>query len=147
MSLMETINVDITNVMKAKDKFALSVLRMLKSSIKNEEINKGQELNDEEIIVVIKKQVKVRKDSRCEYEEYNRLDLVESLNVEIDILSKYLPEEMNEDEILSVIDQVIDELKPDGIKGMGLVMRELTTRLATRADMQLVSSLVRSRLV
>ena len=136
---------DFKDAMKNGDKFTLSVLRMLKSALQMEAINKKHELNDEEIIAVIKKQVKVRKDSITEYQKYEKLDLVASLEQEIAVLDKYLPAEMTEEEIDKVIDIVFEELKPSSVKDMGGVMKELNSRI-TNADMSLVSKKVRERL-
>ena len=143
--MFEQINKDLTESMKNKNTFKLSVLRMLKSSIKNEEINKKDPLNDDEILMVIKKQVKVRKDSVKEYEQYGKTETVQSLNQEIEVLNTYLPQEMTEEEINKVIDEVFEELKPTSIKEMGNVMRTVTAKI-TNADMGLVSKLVKDRL-
>lgn len=141
----EQIKEDLKNAMKSQDKFTLSVLRMLKSALQLEEINKKHELDDNEVISVVKKQVKVRKDSINEFVKYGKNDTVEKLQNEIDILSKYLPEEMTEEDIKKVIDEVFVELKPTGMKDMGGVMKELTPRLSN-ADMSLVSKLVKEKL-
>jgi len=141
----EQIMADLKEAMKNGDKFTLSVLRMLKSAIQNEQINKKHELNDDEIIAVIKKQVKVRKDSLVEYQKYNKEDLVESLKQEINVLDKYLPEEMSLEEINKIIDEVFQELNPTGMKDMGGIMKALNERI-TNADMSLVSAKVRERL-
>ena len=85
---IETINNDVKEAMKSGNKFELNVLRMLKSALQNEKISKNHDLDENEIIAVIKKQVKVRKDSLKEYQEYNREDLVEGLNKEIEIHKK-----------------------------------------------------------
>lgn len=142
----EMIANDLKDAMKNGDKFTLSVLRMLKSSLQMEKISKKHDLNDEEIVAVIKKQVKVRKDSIAEYQKYNKEDLVESLEKEIAVLDKYLPEEMSEDEINKIIDEVFSELNPTSIKEMGGVMKELNSRI-TNADMSIVSAKVRERLL
>lgn len=136
---------DFKNAMKSGDKFTLSVLKMLKSALQMEAINKKHELTDDEIIAVIKKQVKVRKDSISEYQKYNKLDVVESLEQEIKVLDKYLPEEMSEEEIDKVIEEVFTKLNPSSIKDMGGIMKELNA-LITNADMGLVSKKVRERL-
>lgn len=141
----EQIANDFKEAMKSGNKFTLSVLRMLKSALQMEAISKKHELNDEEIIAVIKKQVKVRKDSIAEYQKYDKLDLVTSLEEEIAVLDKYLPAEMTEEEIDKVIDEVFEELKPTSIKDMGGVMKELNSKI-TNADMSLVSKKVRERL-
>ncbi len=146
MSLVETITKDMTIAMKEQDKFSLSVLRLLKSALQMEKISKNHDLSDEEAVVVIKRQVKQRKDSIAEYEKFNKLEEVENLNNEIAVLSKYLPEELSEEELNKLIDTVFDELKPESIKDMGKVMKEVTARAAGRADMSAVSSLVKERL-
>lgn len=143
---LDTINNDLKEAMKNGNKFELNVLRMLKSAIQNEKISKNHELDETEIISVIKKQVKIRKDSLKEYQEYNRLDLAENLDKEIKILSKYLPEELSESEIIKVIDDVFNEEKPESIKDMGNIMKKLNPLLATKADMSVVSKLVKERL-
>ena len=137
---------DMKTAMKNGDKFELTVLRMLKSALQNEKISKNHELDENEVISVIKKQVKVRKDSKDEYEKYGREDLVESLDKEINILSKYLPEEMSDEEITKVIDEVFNELKPSSMKDMGGVMAKLNALIATKADMSKVSLMVKQRL-
>ena len=144
--LIDKINGDTTIAMKSQDKFSLSVLRMLKSSIQNEAINKTDDLSDEDVIAVIKKQVKVRKDSKHEYVKYDRMDLADSLDREIELLSRYLPEELSEEEIEKVIKDVFNKVNPTSVKDMGLIMRELTPLLASKADMSVVSSLVRAKL-
>lgn len=143
---IETINNDVKEAMKYGNKFELNVLRMLKSALQNEKISKNHDLDENEIIAVIKKQVKVRKDSLKEYQEYNREDLVEGLNKEIEILTKYLPEELSEEEIDKVINNVFAELNPTSIKDMGNVMKELNSLIATKADMSLVSKKVKEKL-
>lgn len=143
---IETINNDVKEAMKSGNKFELNVLRMLKSALQNEKISKNHDLDENEIIAVIKKQVKVRKDSLKEYQEYNREDLVEALAKEIDILTKYLPEELSEEEIDKTINDVFAKLNPTSIKDMGNVMKELNSLIATKADMSLVSKKVKEKL-
>ncbi len=143
---IETINNDVKEAMKSGNKFELNVLRMLKSALQNEKISKNHDLDENEIIAVIKKQVKVRKDSLKEYQEYNREDLVEGLTKEIDILTKYLPEELSEEEIDKTINDVFAKLNPTSIKDMGNVMKELNSLIATKADMSLVSKKVKEKL-
>lgn len=146
MALNETILKDMTTAMKEQDKFNLSVLRMLKSALQLEKINLKHDLSDEEVMVVIKRQVKQRKDSMSEYEKYGKTEEVESLKKEIECLSKYLPAELSEEEINKQLDVIFDELKPENMKDMGKVMKEATARLGAGADGSLVSKLVRERL-
>lgn len=146
MALTDTIIKDMTTAMKEQDKFSLSVLRMLKSALQLEKINLKHDLSDEEAMVVIKRQVKQRKDSVSEYEKYGKVEEVENLNKEIECLSKYLPEELSEEDINKQLDIIFEELKPESMKDMGKVMKEATARLGAGADGSLVSKLVRERL-
>lgn len=146
MALNETILKDMTTAMKEQDKFNLSVLRMLKSALQLEKINLKHDLSDEEVMVVIKRQVKQRKDSMFEYEKYGKTEEVENLKKEIECLSKYLPAELSEEEINKQLDIIFEELKPESMKDMGRIMKEATARLGAGADGSLVSKLVRERL-
>lgn len=146
--MYEKINEDLKNAMKEKDTFKLSVLRMLKSALQLEQIAKKHELDDNEIAAVLKKQVKVRKDSLEEYKKYDKTELVESLEKEIAILDAYLPEEMSESEITKVVEAVIDEVKPTSMKDMGIVMKKVNEQLIGKnADMSLVSKLVKEKIM
>lgn len=145
--MLEKINNDLKVAMKEHDTFKLSVLRMLKSALQLEQISKKHELDDSEISSVIKKQVKLRKDSITEYEKYSKVDSVKELEQEIEILSTYLPKEMSQEEIVKVVDEIIAEVKPESIKEMGKVMKRLNEELASKnADMSLVSGLVKEKL-
>ena len=141
----EQIANDLKNAMKNGDKFKLSVLRMLKSALQLESISKKHELSDDEVMNVIKKQVKIRKDSIEEFKKYNKTEEVEKLEQEIEILDTYLPAEMTEEEITKVIDEVFSELNPTSMKDMGGVMKKLNEKI-TNADMSLVSKMVKERL-
>ena len=141
----EKIANDLKAAMKSGDKFKLSVLRMLKSALQLESISKKHELSDDEVMSVVKKQVKTRKDSIEEFKKYNKTEEVEKLEQEIEILNAYLPEEMSEEEISKVIDEVFNELNPTSMKEMGMVMKELNAKI-TNADMSLVSKMVKERL-
>ena len=144
--MIEKIDADLKLALKNQDKFTLSVLRMLKSEFINES-RKGtlHELSDEEALKVIKRQVKIREQSIKEYTEYNKLDLVQNLEKEVEVLNKYLPEEMSEEQIVKIIDEAFIELNPTSIKDMGKVMKTISPKL-TNADMTLVSKSVKDRL-
>ncbi len=145
--MIEKINTDLKNAMKDHDTFKLSVLRMLKSALQLEAIAKKHELSDTEIANVIKKQVKLRKDSASEYEKYGKEDNVRDLEREIAILNIYLPAEMTEEEIVEVIATVFAEVQPTGMKDMGNIMKQVNIKLADKnADMALVSKLVKEKL-
>jgi len=141
------INADLVAAMKEKDAFKLSVLRMLKSALQLESISKKHELSDDEVASVLKKQVKLRKDSKEEYLSYNKMDKVADLEKEIAIISTYLPEELSEEEIKKNVDTAISEVKPTSMKDMGMVMKKLNELLAGKnADMSLASKLVKEAL-
>ena len=146
MSMMENVAKDLTSAMKEQDKFTLSVLRMLKSALQLEKISKKHDLTDDEVITVVKRQVKTRKDSMSEYEQYNKMEEVENLKKEIEVLSKYLQPELSKEEIEKVLDDIFAEIKPESIKDMGKIMKEATAKLGNAADMSLVSSLVKEKL-
>ena len=146
MTLLDTINNDMKNYMKEKDSFSLGVVRMVKGAIQLESINKKKELTDEEIIYVISKQIKMRKDSIVEFEKGNRQDLVEQNKKEIEILNKYMPEQLSMEEINKIIDEAFLLIKPTSSKEQGLIMKEITPKLKGRADMSLVSGIIKDRL-
>lgn len=133
---------DLINAMKNKDKKLLSVLRMVKGSIMLEEIDLKRDLNDDEVINVISKQIKTRKDSIAEFEKANRNDLIEQTQSEIDLLSVYLPKQLSEQEIKEEVKKVIRMVKPESSKDIGKVMKELSS-LKGKADMSLVSKYVK----
>ena len=144
--MFDKIKKDMTLAMKEQDKFKLSVLRMLKSSIQSEEINKKSELTDDEVLAVINKQVKVRNASLLEYKNYNRQDLVEELEKEIEILKSYLPEELSIDELNKIIDEQFAIVNPTSIKDMGKVIKAVSNIVGTRADMSQVSKIVKDKI-
>ena len=144
--MFDKIKKELINSMKEQDKFKLSVLRMLKSAIQKEEINKKDELTDEEVLSVIKKEVKVRNASLEEYKEYGRNDLADNLQKEIDILKTYLPEELPHDELIKIIDEQFNIINPTSMKDMGKVIKAVSTVVGTRADMSEVSKIVKEKL-
>ena len=144
--MFDTIKKDLMNAMKEQDKFKLSVLRMLKSALQAEEINKKEALTDDEVLNVIKKQVKVRTASLEEYRSYNREDLASDLEKEINILKEYLPKELSEEELNNIIDNQFKELNPTSIKDMGKVIKAISSIVGTRADMSIVSKIVKDKL-
>lgn len=146
MALTDDVIKDMTVAMKNQDKETLSTLRMLKSNLQMEKIAKIHELSDDEAIAVVKRQIKQTKESILEYEKYGKTDEVEKLKKEIECLSKYLPEEISEEEINKVLDQIFAELNPTSMKDMGRTMKEAASRLGAGADMSLVSSLIKARL-
>ena len=147
MSLQERINEDLKVYMKSKDTFKLGVVRMVKGAVQLEKINlKREELSDEEIIKLISKQIKMRKDSISEFTKAGRLDLVQQNEKEIDVLKEYMPEEMSEEEVINIINEAISSTGASSIKEMGKVMREVTPKVSGRFDMGRVSSIIKDKL-
>jgi len=146
MTLSEKINNDMVSCMKNKDSFTLGVLRMVKGAIQLEKINLKRELNDDEVIAVISKQIKMRNDSINEFTKANRLDLVDQNKKEITILSTYMPPELSDDEINQIIDEAFNIIKPSSAKDMGSIMREVSPKLKGRADMSKVNAIIKEKL-
>ena len=147
MSLQERINEDLKAYMKSKDTFKLGVVRMVKGAVQLEKINlKKEELSDEEIIKLISKQIKMRKDSIAEFTKAGRDDLVQQNEKEIEVLKEYMPEEMSEEEVINIIYEAISTTGASNIKEMGKVMREVTPKVSGRFDMGRVSSIIKEKL-
>ena len=137
---------DLVTAMKNQDKETLSVLRMVKGAIQLEEINLKHELKDDEFISIISKQIKTRKESILEFEKANRTDLVEQTTKEIEILNKYMPEQLSEEEVLKVIEDAFNEIKPQGQSDMGKLMGYVNPKLKGKADMSFVSKTIKEKL-
>ena len=147
LSLQERINEDLKVYMKSKDTFKLGVVRMVKGAVQLEKINlKREELSDDEIIKLISKQIKMRKDSIAEFTKAGRFDLVQQNEKEIDVLKEYMPEEMSEEEVINIINEAISSTGASNIKEMGKVMREVTPKVSGRFDMGRVSSIIKEKL-
>ena len=144
--LLDRIKSDLVTSMKNKDTFSLNVIRMVKDIIQMEAINKKRDLTNEEIISVIEKQIKMRKDAIIEFEKGNRTDLVEQNTKEIELLKKYMPEQLSEEEVNKIIDEAFKLINPTSSKDMGLIMKEVTPKLKGRTDMSKVSSIIKEKL-
>jgi len=142
MNLNERLNEDMKQAMKDKDKFRLSVIRMLRSSIKNVEIDQRRTLEDSEVLDILQREVKQRKDSLQEFSKAGRDDLVESVQAEIAIISEYLPKQLTEEEIKAVVQQTIQEVGASSKADMGKVMGALMPKVKGRADGRLVNQIV-----
>ena len=146
MSLYEKFQKDMIDAMKNKDKDRLSVIRMVKGAMQLEHINQKKEMNEELLIDVVSKQIKMRKDSIEEFKKGNRNDLIEKTQSEIDILNDYLPKQLTEEEVEEIIEDAINKVKPTSAKEMGLIMKEVSPKLKGKADMKVVSNKIRERL-
>ena len=109
-------------------------------------IDKKREVNDDLLLDVVNREVKMRKESIEEFKKGNREDLIKETEYELDILKEYLPEQLSEDEVKKIIDEIFDEVKPTGQKDMGSVMREATAKLKGKADMKEGSNIIRTKL-
>lgn len=136
---------DLVGAMKEKDKERLSVLRMVKGAMQLEELEKKQNLTDTEMAVLLGKQIKSRKDSISEFAKGNRTDLIEQTEKEIVILEEYMPKQLSEQEIQVEVEKAIALVKPESMKDMGKVMKELAS-LKGKADMSIVNQIVREKM-
>ena len=142
--MREQILNDLKEAMKSKDKERLAVIRLVKGSMQMAELDKGHELSDDEVMDVISKEIKSRRDSIAEFEKGGRDDLIKQASDEIKILEEYLP--FSEDEVMKIVDEVFAEVNPTSSKEMGKVMKELTPKLKNRADMSFVSKIVKEKI-
>jgi uncharacterized protein len=146
VSLLERLNQDMKTSMKNKEKTKLSVIRMLRSEIKNEEIERQHTLNDEEVIEVLMRELKKRKDALQQFEEAGRKDLVQQLQEEIAVIQPYLPEQLSEEELRELVREVLQETGATSKADMGKVMKAIMPRVKGRADGKLVNRLVQEAL-
>ena len=149
MNLSEKIQDDLKEALRGKNEVAVSTLRLLIAASKNFEIAKGEagyKARDEEIVGVIQRQVKQRKESIEAYKAGNRQDLADKETKELEILENYLPEKMSEEQIRSLVPQTIKETHASSVADIGKVMGLLSAQLKGKADLSLVSKIVREHL-
>jgi len=146
MSLSERLNEDMKQAMKSQDKFRLSVIRMIRSAIKNIEIEQKRALNDDEVIDILSREIKQRKDSLQEFDKAGRVDLAENVKVEIAIIGEYLPRQLSEEEIKVIVQETIQEVGASSKSEIGKVMGALMPKVKGRADGKLVNQWVQKLL-
>jgi hypothetical protein len=146
MRVLDQLNNDMKEAMKAKDRERLTTIRMIKSALQNEEIDKGRELEADEELAILSREKKQRLESYEEFEKAGRTDLMDKLDDEIAIVDKYLPEQLSEDEIRDLVDETIEEVGAESMKDMGDVMSNVMPKVQGRADGSQVNALVRERL-
>jgi len=146
MSLKQNVNDQVKQAMKSGDKDRLKVLRMLTAAIKQREVDERVELGDDDVLAVIEKMVKQRRESIEQYRAGGREELAEIEQAEIDVLGDFLPEPLSEGEIDALIDQAIADTGASQMSDMGQVMGRLKGPMQGRADMKQVSAKVRARL-
>lgn len=146
MTLTDQLRNDMKTAMKARDKDTLSVIRMIRASVKNKEIERGTELSDTEVTEIIARELKQRNDSLQEFEKAKRSDLVAQTKQEIEILKRYLPEQLTEDELRQMIKETIQTVGARSKADLGKVMAALMPKVKGRADGKQVNRLVQEEL-
>ncbi|MDH3338168.1 MAG: GatB/YqeY domain-containing protein [Gammaproteobacteria bacterium] len=146
MSLKAKITEDMKSAMKAGDKDRLKVVRLIMAAIKQVEVDKRIELDDAAVLSVLDKMVKQRRDSVEQFQKGGREDLANIELAEIDVLDNYLPEQLSEAELETMIDEAISSTGAESIRDMGKVMGQIKSRAAGRADMGVVGAKVKARL-
>lgn len=146
LALTDQLRDDMKTAMKAGDKDTLSVIRMIRASVKNKEIERGTELSDTEVTEIIARELKQRNDSLREFEKAKRADLVDKTEQEIEILKRYLPEQLTEDEIRQMIKETVQTVGARSKADLGNVMAALMPKVKGRADGKQVNRLVQEEL-
>ena len=144
--LKQLITDDMKLALKAQDKSALKAIRMILGAIKQKEIDERIDLNDNQVMVVIQKMVKQRKDSISQFSDAGRTDLVEVEEAELSIINNYMPKQLNEEEIEVAVAKAISDSGADSMKDMGKLMGILKGQLDGKADMGRVSQVIKSKL-
>ncbi|HGS4461460.1 TPA: GatB/YqeY domain-containing protein [Vibrio metschnikovii] len=147
MALIDTLKEEQKLAMKAKDKVRLGTIRLALAAIKQREVDEQITLNDDDILAVLVKMVKQRRDSVTQYEAANRQDLADVEKAEITVLEEFMPQPLSEEDVIALIDSAVAESQASGMKDMGKVMALIKPHIQGRADMGRVSSLVRAKLV
>ena len=145
MSLKEQLTVDMKEAMKAREdgKMRLSVIRLVRGAIRQKEIDGKCELGDDDVLAIISKEVKQRRDSIEEFKKGSRADLVEAAEQEIGILMSYLPKQLGEDEVRALVEKAVKATDAETAKDMGKVMKELMPKVKGKADGKMVNNIVR----
>lgn len=146
MSLKEQLTNDMKEAMKAHDKDRLAVIRMVRGAVRQQEIDSRKELGDEDVLAVLSKEVKMRRDSIEEFRKGGREDLVEKTEAEIAVLMPYLPAQLSEEEIRGLVQAAVEQTGAASPKDMGKVMGVLMPKVKGRADGKTVNAIVRSML-
>jgi hypothetical protein len=146
MSLKHQITEDMKTAMRAKDSARLGAIRLLQAAIKQREVDERIELTDADVISAIEKMLKQRRDSIAAYESANRDDLADIEKYEVSVLQTYLPQQLTEAEVLSILEKVVLDTGAAGIKDMSKVMAAIKPLVAGKADMGKISGLIKTRL-
>ena len=145
-SLKNTLTEAMKDAMRAREKFRLGVIRMVLAEVKRVEVDERIDVDDARCLAIIDKMSKQRRDAANQFVDGGRQDLADTELAEVEILKEFLPAQLSDDEIISLIDQAISDTGASGPQGMGQVMGQLKPKVQGRADMQVVSKLVKDRL-
>lgn len=146
MNLSERLNEDMKQAMKSQDKFKLSTIRLIRATIKNLEIDLKRTLNDNEVLDILSREIKQRKDALQEFEKAGREDLADKSRAEAEIIAEYLPQQLTEEEIKVIVQQTIQETGASSKADMGKIMSALMPKVKGRADGKLVNQAVQELL-
>ena len=146
MALEDRLVEEMKQAMKSNDKLRLSTIRMIRTAVKNKEIEQRKPLDDEGIIRVIQGMVRKSEESVEQFKAGGRMDLVEKETKEIETMKSYLPQPLSREEVLTIIDQTIEETQATSLKDLGKVMKSLMPKLGGKVDGALVNQWVKERL-
>lgn len=146
MSLVEQLKSAMKDAMRAKEKLRLGTIRMALAAVKQKEVDERIELTDADVIALLTKMVKQRKDAAQQYEQANRQDLADTENAEIEVIQTFLPQPLSEAELNDLIQQAMDETQAAGMQDMGKVMGWLKPKVQGRADMGRLSGQIKAKL-
>ncbi|MFO8068679.1 MAG: GatB/YqeY domain-containing protein [Alkalibacterium sp.] len=146
MSILDQLNKDMITAMKQKDKETLSTVRMLKSALQTEQINKREDLSEEEEVTILAREKKQRMESYSEFKAAGREDLVLKLEKELSVVDNYLPAQLSEEEVRTIVQETVAQTQASSMKDMGKVMGALMPKVKGKADGSLVSSIVKEEL-
>ena len=144
--LVEKLKNDMIEAMRLHQKLRLTVIRMVKAALDKERIDNKKEINDDLVIEVVGKQIKLRKDSIEEFKKANRQDLVDQTEEELEILKAYLPKQLTDEEVEQIIDETIKKIGASSMKDMGKVMKEITPQVRGKYDLGILSNLIKQKL-
>ncbi|AJI55238.1 yqey-like family protein [Francisella philomiragia] len=144
--IFDQLTLDMKESMKNKDKNRLTTIRMAMSAIKQKQIDEKVEITDEVVIAVITKMIKQRQDSFTQYMQADRAELAEGEKKEIEILTKYMPKQLSDEEVVTIVQKAIESVGATSMKEMGKIMASVKKELAGRTDMSKVSAIVKSNL-
>jgi uncharacterized protein YqeY len=147
LNILDKLNQDMKDAMRNKEKQRLMVIRSVKSALQNEAINKGEDLSEDEVLTVLSREMKQRKESLHEFEQAARTDLVEKTNADIQILTEYMPSPLSDSELRQIVEETVNETGASSKADMGKVMGAIMPKVKGRADGSKVKEYVQQSLI